>query len=383
MFPYWRLSSFYFFYFALIGSWLPFWPLYLEDLGYSPKDIGILAGVMMGTKVFSPSIWGWLASKTSKRTQVIRYGAFFSLFAFSFIWIDQRFYSLLLIIFIFSFFWNAILAQFEVVTLSHLRLRYHRYSQIRVWGSVGFILVVSVLGWLFDWLSLSWLPWIIIVLLAATWLSSLTVAERKQSFKRKVNTELVTTVLKQPTVVGFFCVCFLLQLSHGPYYTFFSVYLEDNNYSRMATGLLWSLGVVAEVVLFIFMHKLMLRFSLRQIMIGSLILSIIRWIMIGFFVDSIALLIIAQCLHAASFGSFHAFAVEAVRLLFKGGLQGQGMALYSGLSFGAGGAVGAVVSGYLWEMSATITFVLAALVCAIALIVAYRLDFPSSKKASQ
>lgn len=380
MFPYWRLSSFYFFYFALIGSWLPFWPLYLEELNYSAQQIGIVAGVVMATKVISPSVWGWLATRTSSRDQVIRYGAFLAIISFVFIFVDRRFYSLLGIVFVFSFFWNAILAQFEVVTLSHLRLRYHRYSQIRVWGSVGFIFVVTILGWLFDFISLSWLPWIVTALLIAIWLSSLTVSERKRPFHNPDNVLPVTSILKQPTVIGFFVVCFLLQLSHGPYYTFFSVYLESNGYNRLTTGLLWSLGVVAEVVIFIFMHKLMVRFSLRQIMLVSLMLSIIRWLMIAFFVENIVLLAIAQTLHAASFGSYHAFAVETVRRAFKGGAQGQGMALYSGLSFGAGGAVGAIISGYLWDMSEAMTFILAAIVCTLALMLSLRLNLSSFEK---
>ena len=141
------------------------------------------------------------------------------------------------------------------------------------------------------------------------------------------------------------CPIFLLQFSHGPYYTFLSVYLEMHGYSRGQTGLLWSLGVVAEVVLFLVMHRLLARFTLRQILLASLALTALRWLLIGAWVDVLPLLIFAQCLHAASFASYHAAAVELVRTLFAGGNEGQGMALYSGISYGAGAASGALVSG--------------------------------------
>ncbi|WP_101760364.1 MFS transporter [Oceanicoccus sp. KOV_DT_Chl] len=369
--PYWRLSSFYFFYFALLGAWLPFWPLYLQDLGFNATDIGYLAGIMMATKIIAPNLWGWLADVTGRRMAIIRGGSLAALIIFLGIFINQSFWWLALVIAGYSFFWNAVLAQFEVATLSHLNGRYQRYSQIRLWGSVGFIVAVALLGFYFDWYAVTVLPWVIVLLLLGIWLSSLLVDEKKPLTSNHQSTPLLTSVLKQPAVIAFLVSCFLLQVSHGPYYTFFSVYLEDHGYSRSITGLLWSLGVLAEVVVFIFMHRLLNRFSLRLIMLASLLLSVIRWLLIAAFVDSWPVLIVSQCLHAATFGSFHAFAVEMVRRTFKGGLEGQGMALYSGLSFGAGGAVGAVLSGWVWDISAELTFYAAAMVCLVALILAY------------
>ncbi len=369
--PYWRLSSFYFFYFALLGAWLPFWPLYLKDLGYNAEQIGYLAGIMMGTKIIGPNIWGWLADYTGRRMQIIRLGSLGALIIFLTIFLDQRFWWLAVIIAAYSFFWNAVLAQFEVITLSHLNGRYHRYSQIRVWGSVGFIAAVSLLGFYFDVFSVSALPWVIAALLAGIWLSSLSVTENTEVHEEAHLNPSLWAVLRQPSVIAFLLTCFLLQVSHGPYYTFFSVYLEDHGYNRSITGLLWSLGVLAEVVVFIFMHKLLERFSLRWIMLSSLLLSVLRWVLVGALVDNWLVLILAQCLHAASFGTYHAFAVEMVRRCFKGGLQGQGMALYSGLSFGAGGAVGAVLSGWGWEFNPQLTFYVASAVCVLSTLIAW------------
>lgn len=370
--PYWRLSSFYFFYFALIGAWMPFWPLYLQENGFNAADIGYLTAILMATKIVAPNVWSWLADKTGQRMSVIRSGSLIALVIFlGIFWRLDSFWWLVIIIAGFSFFWNAILAQFEVVTLSHLKARYQKYGQIRVWGSIGFIITVTILGYSFDYLSISWLPFVVVFLLLGIWLSSLTVYEKHELQANRVDRRSLKAVIKQPNVIAFFIVCFLLQVAHGPYYTFFSVYLQDHGYSRAVTGLLWSLGVFAEVVLFIVMHKLLQRFTLRQIMFASLILSVIRWLLLGFYVDNWLIVVIAQMMHAATFGSYHAFAVEMIRRFFTGGLEGQGMAMYSSLSFGAGGAVGAVLSGWVWALNPQITFIAAAVVCALAVIISY------------
>jgi PPP family 3-phenylpropionic acid transporter len=366
--PYWRLSLFYFFYFALLGAWLPYWPLYLQDKGFDAQAIAYLTGIMMATKIVAPNIWGWLAAVSGQRMRVIRYGAFFAFVTFLLVFIEQSFLWLALVIGFYSFFWNAVLAQFEVVTLAHLGTQYQRYSLVRVWGSIGFIVAVLLLGGLFDYIQLQWLLAVLVLLLLGLWLSSLLVKDTSARSDTATTGMPFLRVLKNPSVILFFVACFLMQVSHGPYYTFFSLFLEANGYSRSLTGFLWMLGVLAEVVVFIFMHRLLVLFSLRQVMFASILLAVIRWLLTAYYVESLPVLLFAQCLHAASFGSFHALAVEVIRRWFRDGNEGQGMALYSGLCFGAGGALGAVMSGWIWVYSPAMTFLFAALCCVVAFV---------------
>jgi PPP family 3-phenylpropionic acid transporter len=179
--PYWRLSSFYFFYFALLGAWLPFWPLYLKDRGFSAAAIGLLAGIMQGTKIIAPHLWGWLADRGGSRMHVVRSGAIAATLIFSIIFLRNDFFALALIIAGYSFFWNAVLSQFEVATLAHLRDAFQRYSLVRVWGSIGFITAVAGLGFLFETIPLTGLPAILVALLAGIAISSLLVNEPQRA----------------------------------------------------------------------------------------------------------------------------------------------------------------------------------------------------------
>lgn len=368
---YWRLSGFYFFYFALLGAYIPYWGLYLSASGFSALEIGYLTGMVMATKVVAPSLWGWLGDRSGRRLRIIRLGSLLAFLCFCGIFVSLDFAWLMLVVAAFSFFWNAVLPQFEVITLDHLASEYNRYSQVRVWGSVGFIGAVVGLGWLFDLIPVTGLPLVMGALLAGIWLCSLWVRDGKRAVRHSSAAGL-GEVLRRNTVWAFLVACFLLQIAHGPYYTFFSLYLEGLQYNRTLIGQLWALGVVAEVLLFLGMHRILPRFGVRRIMLWSLGLAALRWLMIGFGATSLPVLLLAQCLHAASFGAFHAVSIELIRRSFPVGLAGQGQAIYSGISFGAGGAAGAVISGYLWDYDPQLTFVIASVASGLACLLAWR-----------
>lgn len=369
---YWRLSGFYLFYFATLGALVPYWSLYLKDLGFSATQIGELIAIIMATKLVAPNVWGWIADHTGRRMAIIRLASLLSLLIFVAVLYGNSYLWLALVMSGFSFFWNASLPQFEAVTLSHLGAATHRYSSIRLWGSIGFILTVAGLGQLFDQVSVTWLPPILLALFAAIWLSSLTVPEHTTPVDTSPHTPL-RQVLGRADVRALLVVCFLMQVSHGPYYTFFTLYLEDYGYSRSSIGLLWALGVVAEIGVFVVMHRCLPRYGARSLLLWSLALTSLRWLLIAGFADTLAVVLFAQVLHAASFGVFHAVSIHLVHQLFVGRNQGRGQALYSSLSFGAGGAVGSLAAGYLWVgMGAQWTYVFAACASALAWGIAVR-----------
>lgn len=368
--PYWRLSAFYFFYFAVVGTIVPFWGLYLQSLNFSALEIGYIGAILMATKIVAPNMWGWVADRSGQRLRVIQWGCLLASLFFLIVLFKQDFWWIAAGVALYSFFWNAVLAQFEVVTLAYLGERPYAYSRIRVWGSVGFILVVVALGALFDWLDIRYLPVLMLMFLLLIWGCSLSIVDRPFEAEHSNAKPLLATVLHRP-VLAFLLAAFLLQVSHGSYYTFYSVYLEQLGYSRTDIGLLWALGVAAEVVVFLFMHRLMHHFSLRNLLLLSLLLTLVRWWLIGCYPDQGGVLLIAQCLHAFSFGSAHAVAIEFIRRHFHSDIQGQGQALYSAVSFGAGGAVGAFISGLVWSSSPVLSFALSALFAALAWLVVW------------
>ncbi len=347
--PYWRLSAFYLFYFAALGILLPYWSLYLRSLGFDALAIGQLMAVIMVTKLIAPNVWGWVADHTGRRIAVIRLASLLSLLVFSAIFLVESFWAIALVMALYSFFWNASLPQFEVVTLNWLGRDIRRYGQIRLWGSVGFIGAVGGVGALLDAWPAGIVPGMLLLVFAGILLSSLLISDGPGASRHDDSHPPLGRVLRQPAVIAFLIVCFLMQAGHGVYYTFFSLYLTDAGYSKGETGAFWALGVLAEVGLFLIMHRLMARFDARRLVLASLLIAAARWLLIGWFPGLLALVVIVQLLHAVTFGVFHAAAIHLVHGFFPGRLQGRGQALYSSLSFGAGGALGSLAGGFLWD----------------------------------
>ena len=182
-----NLSSFYFFYFSTLGAFLPFWPLYLNYKNFNAYEIGVITGVMIGTKIIAPNLWGWIADKTGLRHRVIQFGALSCLIIFSFASSIENFISMSLLIFFFSFFWNASLPQFEAVTMNSLGTSYNNYSQIRLWGSLGFIISVLSLSFLTNYYGIQIVPICILFLLLLTFITTLFIKNTSINQKKHNN----------------------------------------------------------------------------------------------------------------------------------------------------------------------------------------------------
>lgn len=380
--PYIRLSGFYFFYFALLGILVPYWTLWLQGQGMDAAAIGWLMGIVHVTRVLAPNLWGWLADRTGYRMRIIRLGALATWLIFSLIFWQDTLTGIALVMLGFSFFWNAVLPQFEVITLDCLGQEQARYSRIRLWGSVGFVCAVLLMGPLLDRGGIQLLPWVVLGLMWLIWCNTLVLPSPSTGRKPDGgDAGRIGPILRQPQVIAFFAVCFLIQLSHGPYYTFYSLMLQEQGYTRGTIGLLWALGVLAEIVLFAVMPRLLETFSLRGIMLVSLVLCVLRWGLTGLLPEQLYVMLFAQLLHAATFGSLHAVGIALVQHYFSNTTRGRGQALFSSLGFGAGGALGAVLTGQLWSFLGQSSFLLAAGVAVVAIVLTLIWIYP--EKAQQ
>ena len=365
------LATWYFFYFAFVGAFAPYFTLYLQDIGFTAWEIGVLMSVPQVMRLLAPNLWGWLADHLGRRALIVRVAAFFSLLGFAGFFFTRDYVPMLVAMALVWFFWSAALPLVEAMTLDHLAGHTERYGRIRLWGSVGFIVSVLAIGALLDHLPITALLWACLFILACVLASALPLPETKVGAGGTAPP--LGNLLKRPEVLALLAACFFMSVAHGPLYVFYSIHLVDHGYGKMAVGLFWSLGVLAEIGVFMFMPRLMRLVSLRSILLASFALAVLRFLLIGWAADSPVLLLFAQLLHGATFGAYHAGAVAVLIRWFAPQQQARMQGLYGSLSFGAGGMLGGLLSGEAWgSLGAGMTYTLAAGFAAIGWVLIWR-----------
>jgi MFS transporter, PPP family, 3-phenylpropionic acid transporter len=344
-----RLAGFYFWYFAAIGALIPYLGLYLQARGLSAAQIGTIFGLMAVTRIFAPYVWGSVADRTGRRMHVIRMTLTGATICYGALALPGGFWWILMCLVAYGALVNGTMAQFEVVTFSHLARAEHRYASLRLWGSVGFVVVVLGLGPLLERLGILSLPaWIAAMFVIAIWIAA-RVPEPIGGPRNLAGDGGLIGILRQREVIALLVASLLAQVSYGPYYGFFSIYLEDHGYRKDFIGFLWALGVMSEVAVFWFISRVLPQISLRRLFLWSLATTALRWIFQIIAVDDPLSMSLVQLIHALSFGVYHLAAVNLVQQLFPPSLQGRGQAVYVGVSYGIGGAIGGYLAGALWD----------------------------------
>ena len=357
----WRLSRFYFFYYFFVGSFVPYWGIYLQSENFSPSSIGILLSLFQISRIVAPNFWGWLADHTGHRVKWIKLTSFLGLIGFIGVFWAKGFFWIFLVMSALSLFTSSTLPLAESLTLAHLATTDGHYSRIRLWGSIGFIVASLFLGYLIDLQGINILLWVLLITQAIIFFLSNTIPEAKEIHHKK-NDLPIWKIIKTPSVVALLIGCTLMVSAHGVLYNFYSIYLKEHGYSSATIGWLWAVGVICEIFIFMLMPKILRRYSLKTILLISLFLGVIRFILIGASPDQFYLLLIAQMFHAATFGSFHAASIEVIAYFFKGRNQSRGQAIYNSVAYGIGGTIGGLGGGYLIQyLGGQLGFMIAAI----------------------
>ena len=366
---YQRLSGFYFCYFAFIGAFAPYFALYLKSLGYSAAEIGMLLAVNPVARIFGPNLWGWLSDHYRARGQLIRLTAMGTAVVFVAVFFNRGFAWMFAALLLLNVFWCGVLPLAESATLSLVGSKVGAYGRVRLWGSVGFVVVVIAGGYALDFFGIGALAPMALTLLVLMATSTFLLPRDRESPHHAEHASILS-IVKRPEVIALMTGFFLMQVAHGPYNAFYSIHLVEAGYTKKAVGWLWSLGVVAEIGLFMLLPRLMRAYTLHQILLFSFGCAFVRLLMIAWGVGSFPILLAAQLLHAITFGAFHSAGVAMMHQIFRGRNQARGQAIYTSLGYGLGGTLGTLMAGYSWEtLGSEWTFTFAAIAALLALIV--------------
>lgn len=341
-------ASFFFAYYGYIGLLSPYASLYFADKGMSAAQIGVLMSLMQVMRIFGPNLWGWVADRYQQRVAVLRLTALAAAVAFCGMFFGQTFAQFFIVMVVINLFTSAQAPLSEALMLSEMRGDLTHYGKLRLWGSVGFILAVTLAGPVLDRFGIVLMPWFALVLLVMVLAVSMRMFETPHTGIHR-DTPSALSLLCRREVATFFGSTFLMIAAHASLYVFYSLYLARLGYSNTVIGLMWSLGVVVEIVFFFYQAPLFRRFGVRKLMIASLLIGVLRFVLIGFGAESLAVLLVAQILHAATFGVHHSASIFTLQRWYSGALQARGQALFTSISYGLGGTLGGLVLSLIWD----------------------------------
>jgi PPP family 3-phenylpropionic acid transporter len=352
----------YFLYFGVLGIFLPYFNLYCYNLGFSGLQIGVLSALRSVALVLFPLIWGALADRLNKRRPIYILCNIISTSIWVFYLFTIEFWPILLITIFYGMFYAPIISFLEAFTMDVLGKEKKNYGRIRAWGSISFITMVVALGKVIDLYSVDVILILILcgsILLA---IGSVRIPTIKPQKKDRISPK-ARSLLTTRVVVFLFC-AFLMLVSHGAYYGFFSIHLANMGQGGTFIGISWALASTAEILVMIRSEKLFSRFSLENVLTFSFGVAAIRWLIL-FYATSPAVIVASQLLHAVTYGMFHMASILYIDKMAPQTSKTIGQAVNNAVTYGLGLMVGFFLNGYLYEKIGS--FALFSISCLIAL----------------
>ncbi len=331
-----KLSAFYFFYFAAVGVYIIFLPKVLNDLGYSAFDIGIIFALAPLMRFLTP----FLFLKHIKLNQsVFKIALFLSLVCSSLFYLTiENFYAFMINNAILGACLSLILPYLEVTAIKVLGK--DRYGKSRLYGSIGFTVIALLLGQFLTTPYIA-LHYYLVVNVLTVIFALLLLNYDDISHDEKATKEPFSFFKYWP----FWVSLFFMQLSFGGFYNFFTIYETDHGISLEMTSYLWSFGVLCEIILLYFQAPLLKR-NLLNIIKFSVAITIFRWFLLFLFPDNLILTFFTQSIHAFSFGLYHSAVIIFLYTLYENKKLAQQF-MY-GVAYGLGGFLGALIAGWAY-----------------------------------
>lgn len=339
-------ALFYFSYFAAIGIYVPYWTLYLRDLGLSSLQIGTLYAIPSLCRIIVPPLSGYFADRFNRRRSLLIIAALGQLIPLSLILWMHSYGYLLFLISAFAIFNSTVLPLGEATVQEEHEKGSLDYGRTRLWGTLSFILLAITFGKLLDFAGNSWILIGIIVCFALNFFITFVMPEGKMSFK--LQHDKVRVAFLTPNTWIFFACVMLMSIGHGTFYGFYSIYLADLGFQESGIGIHWAVAATTELIVFMFASRIMTRFRVETLISFCCLAAVARWYLTATF-TSFVLLTAFQSLHAFTFGLFHATCLTLLHRIFPAGSRSIGQSLYTTLGNGVGNFTGIMFAGIFWD----------------------------------
>ena len=294
-----RLALFYGAVFTLIGTHLPFFPLWLRSVGIDASWIGIITAVPAVTRfTVLPWVTG-LAERRSALRGALIVTAIMTTLGFSLVGTQNRAPLVFLVYVVTASMWTPMVPLTDAYALRGVARYGLKYGPLRLWGSAAFVVGALVCGLLVDTIARQHLIWVIAATAALGAGLSFALQPLDHSGKQPAPPRGASALLCDPGFLVIIVASALIQGSHAAYYTFASITWELSGLGGLTIAVLWALGVIAEIVVFALSPRLKWQPAVL-VVIGALS-AVARWLVTAQ-EPSVAVLAIVQLSHGLTFG---------------------------------------------------------------------------------
>lgn len=345
-----------FFFFASIGSYLPYAGVFLARLGFTGTEIGILLAINPLCRFLFSTIWAKVFIRSRNRMRFVHINILGASLSPLLLLGEPGFLRAFCMVLLFSLFRTGLIPMLDNLTMQHSSRTGVHYGRIRLVGSIGFIVSVFITGFLYDRFGsygfvFTAMLFSFIMHIPAGKLDLESAAPR---------TENAGKVPWDANLAVFMAVMLVYAGTFSFYNNFFNVRIDELSLSQSFAGIAWCAGVAAEVVLMFFAGEIIGKIGARNLIALSMLMGLPRYLVTGMS-DSVTLIFLANLLHGFCFGTFHVGALSYLRKLLpeESGLAVQ--SAYSMLVYGLGSIAGSWVSGMLFDGGGSqLVFVVAA-----------------------
>jgi len=350
MAPYAALSASYF---AHVGFFNPYLPLWLQSMGLSLVAISLLGSVQGATRVFAPYAWGWLSDHTGERVRLMRFASVVALVSACLLFLPLGTAGIAVVLLVMFTHTSAMMPMSEAA-MAHLVSRggefdSRRYGRVRLWGSLGFLFTVFAAGVWFERFGMGHFPgWTVATMGAVVLCAWLLPDSREAPHPDHEPRPAIWPIVRQPEVAWFFASMFFHILAHIGVYVFFSLYLNQLGYGKAMIGVQWGISVIVEIVWFLTQGRWLPLLSASDWLVLCAALMVLRSGLTAW-AAGLWMITLAQMLHAFTFAAHHATCIGLISRHFPGRLRGRGQALFTTIGYGLSGVLGAWAGGLLSE----------------------------------
>ncbi len=333
-----KISAFFFSYFSVTAIYVIFIPKMLMMTGYSTMQIGIVFAIAPLMRFIVP----FLFLKHIELTKRVFHASLITIFigAILFYLTIENFYLFMIPNFLIGAAAGLVLPYVETYAMETLGKK--RFGRSRLYGSLGFMLIGIILARDLESYMVGlnyYLAFALIMLLFGY-----AITYKNEDFKPKENSK-DDGKFELRKVAFLWVSLFFMQVSFGAFYSFFTIYTTEHGISLEIVSYLWAFGVICEIIFFYYQAPL-LKLDLLKIMKFAVFITVIRWLLLFFFPESLSMTFVSQSLHAISFALHHTVAISLLYIVYQN--RKLAAQFYYGFSFGLGGFVGALLAGYFY-----------------------------------